>query len=139
VRGQPKTISNCWRKRSILLPADVQIVEQPESSSDLMAELATLPSLTEFARDAIPDVMEAQELLDVDGEVPTEAEVVEEDDAADVSSEEEEEQETDPKPVILREARACMARVVECMEVNSESRGLARYVNVSIETQSELD
>jgi hypothetical protein len=142
VRVQLKTISNCWRKTGILPPADVQnlqIVEQPESSSDLMAELPTLLSLTELARDAMPDIMEAQELLDVGGEVPTEAEVVKEGDAADVSSEEEEEQETDPKPVTLREGRARMARVAEFMEVNSVSRGLARYLNVSIETQSELD
>jgi hypothetical protein len=135
---QPKTISNRWRKTGILPPADVQIVEQPGSSSDLIAELATL--LTEFARDAIPDVMEAQELLEVDCEVPTEAEVEDlEGETADVSSEEEEVQETAPRPVTLREARACMARVAEFMQVNGESRGLARFVDVSIEMQSELD
>ena len=132
---QAKTIYNCWRKTGILPTEDVQIVEEPEISSDLMAELATL--LTEFARDSIPEVMEAQELLEVDGEVPTEAEAEAEE--ADASSDEEEVEAVAPRPVTLREARACMARVAEFMQVNSDSRGLARFVDVSIEMQSELD
>ncbi len=43
------------------------------------------------------------------------------------------------RPVTLREARNCMARVAEFMQVNRESRSLARFVDVSISTQSELD
>ena len=129
------TIHNCWSKTGILPTEDVQIVEEPEISSDLMAELATL--LTEFARASIPEVMEAQELLEVDCEVPTEAEAEAEE--ADASSDEEEVEAVAPRPVTLREARACMARVAEFMQVNSDSRGLARFVDVSIEMQSELD
>jgi hypothetical protein len=112
--------------------ADVQIVEEPGISSDLMAELASL--LTEFARDAIPDVMEAQKILEVDGEVPTEAKAEET-----VASSDEKVEEIAPRPVTLGEALDCMERVAEFMQVNSESRGLTRFVDVSIEMQSELD
>ena len=94
--------------------------------------------LTEFAADAIPDVMNAQELLNVDNDVPTEAA---EEEASDSPTEEssEEEDQAAPTPVTLREARACMAKVSEFIQVNSASRGLARFVDVSMEIQSELD
>ena len=51
----------------------------------------------------------------------------------------EEEDQAAPTPVTLREARACMAKVSEFIQVNSASRGLARFVDVSMEMQSELD
>ncbi len=51
----------------------------------------------------------------------------------------EEEDQAAPTPVTLREARACMAKVAEFIQVNSASRGLARFLDVSMEIQSELD
>jgi hypothetical protein len=89
-----------------------------------MAEplLATLLTEFKFARDAISDVMETQELLEVDCEVPTEPQVEElVGETADVSSEEEEVHQTAPGPVTSRESRACMARDAEFMQINGES------------------
>ena len=87
-----------------------------------MAELASL--LTEFAKngDVIPDIMEAGELLDLDCDVLTE--VAEEEGARDETEAEssEEEEEIAHSPVTLREASACMARVAEFMQVNSDTR-----------------
>ena len=57
--------------------------------------------------------------------------------ADEVSSEEEEQ--AVPKAVTLCEARACMAKVAEYVQVNSDSRGLARFVDVCLDMQSELD
>ena len=49
------------------------------------------------------------------------------------------EEEPAPKTVAFRAARACMAKVAEFMQVNWDDRGLARFVDVSIEMQSGLD
>jgi hypothetical protein len=67
---EPKTIVNCWRETGILPAEDVVMVElasEQSSSGNVMAELAAL--LTAFAADAIPDLMDAQEFLEVDGDV----------------------------------------------------------------------
>ena len=86
--------------------ADAEVVEH--RSKDVMAELEAL--LTEFAADAIPHVMDAQELLNVDGNVPMEA--AEEGACASPGEESsEEEDQPAPTPITLREARACMAKV----------------------------
>ncbi len=61
-----------------------------------------------------------------------------EDSAGSEESSEEEEQAA-PSIVTLREARACMAKVAEFFQANGVSRGLARFVDVSMEMQSELD
>jgi hypothetical protein len=81
-----------------ILPAeDVELVEQ--SSGDMISELAAL--LTEFAGSAVPDLIEAQEIL---GDVPTEA--AEEEVSAEPSDESlEEEEQAAPKPITLREPR----------------------------------
>ena len=51
---------NCWRKTGILFPADVEVVEQPESTSEeQMTELVAL--LAEFA---IPDIMDARQFVE---------------------------------------------------------------------------
>ena len=76
--------------------------------------------------------------------MPTMAEVAEEEGArdeteAESSEAEEDEEEIAHSPVTLREARACMARIVEFKQVNSDTRGLSRFVVVCIEMQSELD
>jgi hypothetical protein len=102
----------------------------------MISKLAAL--LTEFAASAVPDLMEAQEFLDVDGDVPTEA-AEEEVSAGHCDESSEEEEQAAPNPVTLREARACMAKVAEFIQVNSASRGLARFVDVSLAMQSELD
>ena len=98
------------------------------SSLQPKAELAVL--LTEFAKngDVIPDTMEAGELLDLDCDVPTE--VAAEEGARDETEAEssEEEEEIVHSPIILREARACMARVAEFMQVNSNTRGLSNLL-----------
>jgi hypothetical protein len=73
----------------------------------------------------------------VDGDVSTEAAAVEDSAASEESSEEEEQ--AAPAIVTLREARACMAKVAEFFQANSVLRGLARFVDVSMEMQSELD
>ena len=96
--------------------------------------------LTEFATDKIPDVMAAKDFLAIDGDIPTEAEeaacttATEEE-----SSESEDEEQPEHQPVSLKEARACMAKVAEFIQVNSASRNLARFVDISMEMQSELD
>jgi hypothetical protein len=133
---ESKTIANCWRKTGILPKSDVEVVGDSLSSVDALAQLAAL--LTEFVTDTLPDIMNAQELLDVDGEVPTEAPEVEADATPAEDSSDEEEQPA-PAPVSLREARAFMAKVAEFIQVNSATRGLARFVDVSMEIQSELD
>ena len=79
-----------------------------------------------------------KEFLDVDGDVPTEA-AEEEVSAEHCDESSEEEEQATPNPVTLREARACMAKVAEFTQVNSASRGLARFVDVSMAMQSELD
>lgn len=132
---EQKTIVNCWRKTGILPRADVEVVEE---SRDVLSELAML--LTEFATDKIPDVMAAKDFLAIDGDIPTEAEeaacttATEEE-----SSESEDEEQPEHQPVSLKEARACMAKVAEFIQVNSASRNLARFVDISMEMQSELD
>ena len=82
--------------------------------------------------------MESGEWQDLDCDVLTE---VAEEGARDETEAEssEEEEEIAHSPVTLREARACMARVAEFMQVNSDTRGLSRFVDVCIEMQSELD
>ena len=85
--------------------------------------------------------MDAQEFLEVDGDISTEAAEVDVSAAAaapetDEVSLEEEEQAV-PKPVTLCEARACMAKVAEFVQVNSALRGLARFVDVFLDMQSE--
>ena len=131
----PKTIVNCWHKTGILPAEDVEVVEQ--SSGNMISELAAL--LTEFAGSAVPDLME---ILDVDCDVPTEAAELEEEVSAEPSDKSSgEEEQAEPKLVIvtLRKARDCMAKIAKFIQVNSASRGLARFVDVSMEMQSELD
>jgi hypothetical protein len=134
----PKVISNCWRKTGILPPDEVEVVVESESSSDLISELATL--LSEFATHGhiLPDIMDAQELLALDPEPPQD-EPEPEPVVEGVEEDEETEKQVTYKPVTLREARACMAKVAEFIQVNSSTRGLGRLVDVSIEIQSELD
>jgi hypothetical protein len=86
----------------------------------------------------LPDIMDARELLALDPEPPhdePEPEPVVEG----VEENEETEKKVTYKPVTLKEARACMAKVAEFIQVNSSTRGLGRLVDVSIEIQSELD
>jgi hypothetical protein len=91
---EPKKNVNCWRKTGILPFEDVDVVEQ--SSGDMISKLAAL--LTEFAASAAPDMMEAQEFLDVDVDVSTEA--AEEEVSARPSDESsEEEEQAAPNPV----------------------------------------
>ena len=129
-----KVISNCWRKTGILPPDEVEVAKDSESCSDLMSELATL--LTEFAShgDVLPEVMDARELLELDSEAPHEEPATE-----GLEEDEEPEEEATHTPVTLWEARACMAKVAKFIQVNSAARGLGRFVDVSIEMQSELD
>ncbi len=127
----PKTIVNCWHKTGTLPAEDVEVVEQ--SSGNMISELAA------FAGSAVPDLME---ILDVDCDVPTEAAELEEEVSAEPSDESsDEEEQAEPKLVIVthRKARDCMAKIAEFIQVNIASRGLARFVDVSMEMQSELD
>ena len=77
-------------------------------------------------------------MLDLDCDVPTEV-AAEEGARDETEAESSEEEEIAHSPVTLREARACMARIVEFKQVNSDTRGLSRFVVVCIEMQSELD
>jgi hypothetical protein len=95
---EPKTNVNCWRKTGNLPFENVEVVVQStvQSSGDKILKMAAL--LTEFAASAAPDMMEAQEFLDVDGDVSTEA--AEEEVSARTSDESsEEEEQAAPNPV----------------------------------------
>jgi hypothetical protein len=74
VRVEPKTKVNCWCKIGILPAKDVEVVEH---SSGMMTDSKSATPLTEFAGSAVmaavSELMEAQEFLDVIGDVPTEA------------------------------------------------------------------
>ena len=83
--------------------------------------------------------MESGEWQDLDCDVLTE--VAEEEGARDETEAKssEEEEEIAHRPVTIRKARACMAGVAEFMQVNSDTRGLSRFVDACIEMQSELN
>ncbi len=160
----PKTIVKCWRTTGILPAEDIEVVEQ--SNGDMISVLAAL--LTEFAVITVlllvPDLMEAQEILDVEylrdvkhhfrdvhGNVPTASVGT----AMFLLKQQKTRRRSVQNPVtraqkrksrqhqiqlpVTLEARACMAKIAGFFEVNSAPRGLARFVAVSMEMQSELD